>query len=422
MRTVWRLAPDAGEVNLEDQLAALSGVPALEPASDLAFEVCDAVGRALFRDPFARARPDLLALASWLRRANLVEVARSLGDDPKRVARGLAFHVTPANVDTIAMYSLALSMLAGNRNIVRVSSRAGEAMERICIALDAALAPAHLAPLRAGTAVLSWDHDSDATAVCSGACDVRLVWGGDETVAALRALPLRPGANDVAFFDRFSLAAIRTDAWLAAGERERNELARRLYNDSYWFDQQGCSSPRLVVWCGSQPLPVGAAVDVASADLFSRLDEQLRAHGYELPLGAVTSKLAWLAGAAIDRPLRSVRTWSNELCVLRLDTLADLDRSHPGGGTFLEASVDRLTDLAEWVSVRDQTLAVYGFDHEELSQFVHAAAGRGVDRIVALGEALHFEHRWDGFNMLAELTKQVVISAGAARPVIGVAS
>ena len=163
-------------------------------------------------------------------------------------------------------------------------------------------------------------------------------------------------------------------------------------------------------------------MDVASADLFSRLDEQLRAHGYELPLGAVTSKLAWLAGAAIDRPLRSVRTWSNELCVLRLDTLADLDRSHPGGGTFLEASVDRLTDLAEWVSVRDQTLAVYGFDHEELSQFVRAAAGRGVDRIVALGEALHFEHRWDGFDMLAELTKQVVISAGAARPVIGVAS
>ena len=416
MTMVRRRALGAGEVELDAQLAELSRAPALGPASDLAFEACDAVGRALFRDPAARAHPDLVALASWLRRPHLAEVAACLGDGSGRVARGLAFHVPPANVDTIAMYSLALSMLAGNRNVVRISSRAGAAMERICAALDTALTPAHMAPVRAGTALLSWDHDSDGTAACSAACDVRLVWGGDETVAALRALPLRPGANDVAFFDRFSLAAIETDAWLTATERERDELARRLYNDSYWFDQQGCSSPRLVVWCDVDAI----SVEVASEDLFTRLDAQLRLRGYELPLGAVTSKLAWLAGAAIDRPLRTARTWSNELSVLRLDTLRDLDRNHPGGGTFLEASVDCLSDLAQFVSVRDQTLAVYGFDHEELSAFVRAAAGRGVDRIVPLGDALRFEHRWDGFDMLVELTKQVVISPGAARAVIGV--
>ena len=89
-----------------------------------------------------------------------------------------------------------------------------------------------------------------------------------------------------------------------------------------------------MVWCGVD----ASAVEVASEDLFIRLDAQLRLHGYELPLGAVTSKLAWLAGAAIDRPLRAVRTWSNELSVLRLDTLRDLDLNHPGGGAFLEAS------------------------------------------------------------------------------------
>ena len=36
-----------------------------------------------------------------------------------------------------------------------------------------------------------------------------------------------------------------------------------------------------------------------------------------------------------------------------------------------------------------------------------------------LGDALRFE-RWDGFDLLIELTKQVVISPGAARAVIGV--
>ncbi|MFC6804089.1 acyl-CoA reductase [Deinococcus caeni] len=37
--------------------------------------------------------------------------------------RGLVFHVPPANVDTIFIYSWLMSVLAGNRNVIRLSSR-----------------------------------------------------------------------------------------------------------------------------------------------------------------------------------------------------------------------------------------------------------------------------------------------------------
>jgi len=233
------------------------------------------------------------------------------------------------------------------------------------------------------------------------------VWGGDETVRALRSLPVSPGAKDVSFIDRFSLAAISVDAWHATGERAREELARRLCNDAYWFDQQGCSSPRLVAWCGD---PQRAAS--ASEDLFARLAGALTARGYELPLGAVTAKLAWIAGAAIDRPLTRVRDHGNELSILTLSTLTGLDREHCGAGTFLEVTLPALADLAPHVSPRDQTLAVYGFPRAELERFVRLAGGRGVDRIVPFGEALSFDHRWDGMNLLTELTRQVTISTG----------
>jgi Acyl-CoA reductase (LuxC) len=271
------------------------------------------------------------------------------------------------------------------------------------------LALDELAEVRAGTAVLTWDHELAPTELCSAACDVRLLWGGDETVAALRGVPLGPAAKDVAFVDRFSMAAIDALAWLEAGQQTREDLATRLHNDAYWFDQQGCSSPRLLVWCG-EPEQAAAASD----DLFGRLAARLDAAGYELPLGAVTAKLAWIAGAAIDRPLVRVRNWGNSLSVLSLASLDDFDRTHPGAGTFLEATLPGLDALAGYVTPRDQTLAVFGFGSRVLEGFVRGALGRGIDRVVPLGEALKFDHRWDGMDLLSELTRQVVISPGAA--------
>jgi hypothetical protein len=379
----------------------------------LAVEACDAISRALFRDPLAREHPELIVLANWLRRANVqalgAELAASAPDGIVRVPRGLAFHVPPANVDTMAIYSLALSLLAGNRNVVRLSSRSGPAIDRICAALETALADERLAPVRAGTAILTWGHEAEPTELCSAACDVRMIWGGDAAVAAVRRAPLSPRARDVAFVDRFSMAALRSDAYLAASEADRDELAHRLFNDAYWFDQRGCSSPRLLLWCGSPE-----AADAAGEDLYGRLAAQVGEREYALPLGAVTGKLAWVAGAVIDRPVTRVRTWGNELTVLRLDTLEGLSREHPGAGVFLEATLESLTELAPHVTSRDQTLGVFGFPGEELAAFVAAAGARGVDRIVPLGEALSFDRNWDGLDLFAELTRQVVVAPGVA--------
>ena len=324
------------------------------------------------------------------------------------MARGLAFHVPPANVDTIVMYTLALSWLAGNRNVVRLSSRSGVAAECICAALNAVLAEPGFATLRAATSVLTWDHSPEPTAACSSVCDVRLLWGGDAAVTALQAFPMQPGARDLHFTDRFSLAAASAGAWLGAAEAERDELARRFANDVSWFDQQGCSSPRLLVWCGD-PLEAAAA----SQDLFGRMSRQLDARGYKLPLGAVTAKQAWVAGAAIDRPVTRVRSYGNAVTVVGLESLDGLDREHPGGGVLLEVVVENLAALAPHVVRRDQTLVAFGFATTELESFVAATGGRGIDRIAPFGDALRFDHHWDGMDLLAELTRGVRVAVAA---------
>jgi hypothetical protein len=226
---------------------------------------------------------------------------------------------------------------------------------------------------------------------------VRVVWGGDETVAALRELPLAPHATELLFGDRFSFAAVRAGV-------EDHQAAAQLFNDAYWFDQRGCASPRLVVAVGE--------ADAAWATLerlFAELDRVVVARGYELELGAVMAKRTHAYEALAERPVRRYREPRNELTVIELETLDGFDRTHPGAGLFYAAVAPELAALSEFVVQKDQTMTVHGFGEDELAGFVHAANGRGVDRVVPFGQALAFGRYWDGHDLLQALTRRVHI-------------
>jgi len=399
MSIVSTIVPETGRATAEAVLARVAAAPAVEPFSALAVDACDELARALLRE---RAHPEVASLGFWLRRANVERLRASFlaGAQPGgiTVPRGLAFHVPPANVDTMALFSLTLSLLVGNRNIVRLSPRAGGAAAATMAALRRVLAQDRFAALREGTAVVSYGHEPEPTAAFSAACDVRLVWGGDATVAALRSVPLGAGAKDLGFGDRFSLAAIDVEAYAIA---DRDALAAALYADAYPFDQGACASPKLLVWVGD-----AERAAAASDDLFSRLERLVSDRLGPLPTGAVTAKLAFAFGAAIDLPVTRVRRPSSALTVVTLATLDGFTREHPGAGLFFEACVPDVADLARHVTRRDQTICVHGVSPEPL-------AAAGADRVVGFGHALDFDHRWDGMDLLHELTRRAVVECAA---------
>ena len=80
----------------------------------------------------------------------------------------------------------------------------------------------------------------------------------------IRRSPFAPHAGEITFPDRYSLAAIRADAYAVLPEQKRDYLADQFYNDSFWFDQLACSSPRLLVWCGQK-----SSAKAASSDFFA---------------------------------------------------------------------------------------------------------------------------------------------------------
>src|SRR5262245_19722913 len=84
-----------------------------------------ALARRLLAPSSARRFPELASLGFFLRRGEVEKLLDSAQPamGQLRFPRGLVFHVPPANVDTIFVYSWALSALAGNANVVRISSR-----------------------------------------------------------------------------------------------------------------------------------------------------------------------------------------------------------------------------------------------------------------------------------------------------------
>jgi len=258
----------------------------------------------------------------------------------------------------------------------------------------------------AGATVLRYGHDRAISEALSAVCDVRVIWGGDETVSLIRSIPLPPRARELTFSDRSSLAAVRTNAWLSAPASRRDSLAEAFYNDVYWFDQLACSSPRVLVWCGGEP----AEVDEAASDLHERLSRQIAGKGYTTSTGTFLEKTTFACGTVIDRDVRQYRTFGNELTVMRVQELCAVPERHPGGGLLFECAVPELAAIAPRIRGVHQTLAVFGFDETELRRFALSMKGRGIDRIVPIGSALAFHHVWDGCHLLEEFTRRLFLA------------
>jgi hypothetical protein len=407
---VQQLLPTRQTVELIDVLAQLSSTPVVAPfdASRTEFiaDVCRRLGRR------SRHLPEAQALAFWMRKSELHRLAQSffeLGSDQTvLMPRGTVFHIPPANVDTLFAYSWALSTLVGNRNIVRLSSRATDQSNLIIDTIREVLVD-H--PLVAGSsAMITYGHEDAATVAISASCDVRVIWGGDATVNRIRSIPIPAHATELVFADRFSMAGIGIQAYQTLDAQERNRLAELFFVDAYWFDQLGCSSARLLLWVGADdPRP-------SATDFYDRVRAVVRKKGYAVDASTAIAKLAQAYRTMIDAEVSGYNAQDNTLAVLEMASFPDVRGEFCGAGLFYQLHAADLVEIVPHIRRADQTLATYGIPEADLRRLVWDLRGRGIDRIVPFGQALHFSRYWDGYDLLAELTRRTTISSRQQLP------
>ncbi|GIE98374.1 acyl-CoA reductase [Paractinoplanes rishiriensis] len=361
------------------------------------------LARKLLAPAVARRHPELGSLGYFLRPAELHRaVSRMRRDDALIFPRGNVFHIPPANVDTIFVYSWALSALAGNHNVVRVSERAAAAADTILGALNEVLAGAD--PVLGRTQrMISYGRDDAVTAALSQWCDLRVIWGGDAAVDAIRRHPLRPSARDLTFPDRTSWAALSAAGWRAADPAARRAAVVGFANDAYWFDQAACSSPRTVFL-------VGSGTDDVRAEFLSLLLEVVDQRGWTVDAAMAVEKRVNAYGLAATGAVSAMEFPANTVTAMSLAAVPDAPRRWIGAGAFPFAEVASLLDLVPAMNRQDQTFSHFGFAPAELHEFATALAGRGVDRIVPFGSALTFGAIWDGYDLPREFTRLTTVT------------
>ncbi|RZU51753.1 acyl-CoA reductase LuxC [Krasilnikovia cinnamomea] len=356
--------------------------------------------RRLLSPAVARQHPELGSLGYFLRPAELARaVARMRHDDALVFPRGNVFHVPPANVDTIFVYSWALSALAGNHNVVRISERSAAAADVVLEALHATEADPVIGRTQR---MVTYGRDDAVTAALSAWCDLRVIWGGDTAVDTIRAHPLRPSARDLTFPDRTSWAVLSVPGWRVADRAARRAAVLGFANDAYWFDQAACSSPRTVFLVGPRP-------DGVADEFLTLLGEAVAEKGWSVDAAMAVEKRVHAYGLAATGAATGLRHAGNAVTGLTLSGVSAAPRRWIGAGAFPFAAVESLTDLVPAMTRQDQTVSHFGFTPDELRAFAVALGGRGVDRIVPFGSALTFSAIWDGYDLPREFTRLTTV-------------
>ena len=407
--------------NIEWLVGGYDEIIAAKPLQPFADEVLDDLNKlsvAILHDPLSRQYPDVVTFAFFCRKANLSKLREEYGFGDTKIenrkskihlGRGMIFHIAPSNVPVNFAYSMVAGSLAGNANVVRVSQKPFPQVDLIV---------KHMREIGMHrVAVVRYPHESNANEVFSADCAVRVIWGGDATIARIRECALPARAFDICFADRYSMAAINSDALIAdyglsmidygnsTIENRKSEilaLAEQFYNDTYLFDQNACSAPHLVVWTGSH-------VEEAK-QLFWDAVQQVAEQKYQFQEVMAVDKLTALYKQSCAMPTCEEQTKNNLLRRVEIAELpTDIDSFRCAGGYFTEYTAQSLDEIAPIVNTKYQTLAYFGLEHDELRDFVLRNRLTGIDRIVPFGETTSFSLTWDGMNLIERMSRIIDI-------------
>ena len=381
----------------------------LAPFCDEVVSFVDAFSKYIFNNQSLKKYPELMALAFWMRRGHIGKLRKEFKEQYNEkilLGRGIVFHIAPANVDTLFVYSWFLSLLVGNINIIRLSSKTNKQLSLLLDVLNSLLEQECFKKIRQRTLLIRYGHDDAVTSYFSRTCDVRVIWGGDRTIQHIRSISIPPTSVEIPFADKFSLAVINAENFNKCSEQPK--IVDKFYNDAFWFGQMACSSPRLVVWIGDAD-----SICNAQQSFWNLLEMKTQTAVPELTAADVMNKVVISCMVAIEHSqVKILHDQQGFIHRVQINTLNDIDeQQHCGAGLFFESSLERLTDLSTYFTKRNQTVTYFGFERTDWNNLITLHRPSGIDRIVPIGQALDFSVVWDGLDLLRAFCREISIDA-----------
>lgn len=383
-------------VGNEGTVAGMTALKPLRPFDDKIVDFLNSLSAVLMRN---REFSDVATFGFWCRKAAVLKEKAKYDDVNERFGKGIVFHSTPSNVPVNFAFSLASGLLAGNANIVRLPGKSFEQVDIITRAIDDLLKKKYkdIAPY---ICFVRFPPVKEIADTFSAICNVRVIWGGDMTVAELRQSKIPARSTEITFADRHSIAVIDADEYLKT--ERKDTIVQNFYNDTYYSDQNACTSPRIIFWQGNEKA-------AAKGDFWNRVHELVKTKYSLAPVQAV-GKLNAFYSVASQKDVRLVK--SDDMFITRID-VDTIDKGlmtyKYNSGFYFEKDIADLKEIVDVCDVRCQTITYYGVKKEDFRRFLDEARPIGVDRIVPMGKSMDFALIWDGYDLIRQMSRRVTV-------------
>lgn len=388
----------------EEIVKRIHELPAGRPFEEERIAFLNEVSKRLLADKEAKAYSDVVTFAFWIRRANMEKEKREfLADSKLRMGRGVIFHIAPSNVAMNYAYSFAVGFVLGNANIVRLPSREFRQVELINRAiLEVFRQKEAYKRWRDYIVFLRYERNKEINDYFSSICDVRVIWGGDTAIKEIRKSELPPRAGEITFADRYSICVVDAEEYL--NRKDKDRLALDFYNDTYFTDQNACTSPRLVCWMGSHE-----RIQEAKGIFWEKLWKVVSEKYIFQPVQYVDKLTNSCLAAVSIEGIRVIGMKDNRIVRIELEKMTPQIQEYRGNsGVFYEYEFGDVMELAPICNEKLQTIVILG-DEKKLLPLIEVGV-KGIDRIVKIGKTMVFGFIWDGYDLRERLTRVIKIN------------
>jgi hypothetical protein len=367
-------------------------------------ETLASLSSALFSHPKISDYPDLAAFAFFIRRQNLSTMQSRYISPTVRLGRGLTFHIAPSNVPVNFAYSIVFSLLAGNPTIIRVPSKNYEQVSIFCESWKHAVELPRGVDVRDLLCLVRYPRDSEFTSELSKICVTRVIWGGDKTINEMKEIKTNPRNLDIMFPDRYSISIINAKDLISMDIEKIRTVAERFFADNLTFDQNACSSARVVYWIGSSDICAKAR------KLFWNQFNLVAMKKFENQEKFSSSKFRLISKIAASSPARST-IWQKLDCGVDLVLFCD-NCKMPSPvdvrfGLFFEKYLENVKLVESDLDHKIQTVSYLAKDKTNFRKELQSISELGADRLVPIGQALEMSLTWDGYDLPIVLSRVI---------------
>lgn len=373
--------------------------PVLGVFSECILEFLSDLSKSILSDASIRDYKDVVGYGYWIRKSSLKRYMDNISRRDNRLGRGLCFHIAPSNIPVQFAVSMVPALLAGNSSIIRCSSKKFKQTDILCDKINELLDNKYN-ELKPYICIIKYDYDDEITKMLSGVCDVRIIWGGDRTIGLIKKFETKPRTIDICFSDRYSFAIINSEELI---KTDISSVVESFWTDTYYVDQNACSSPRLIIWSGNK-------TEKARELFWSKLEKKVKEE-YDLAPIQASNKLTSFSRLAMRQDGVRVVSENNYVFRVEVKDLADnfLDYKD-SGGYFFEYIANELEEIEPVIQHKScQTIGVYGYEISEIKEMIFRLGSKGVDRIVSLGNTTAPGLDWDGFALIDTMSRYVEV-------------